>query len=94
MGFDTDQHKQIARLPSTSVYKSREEGSPPLSRLEKYSPAELRARVNITGVDYGDDGQVVNWSPENDYTPAQMAAITDALQAGRKWIKVAARAVP
>lgn len=89
MAFTAEQRKQVARLPKDYFkapkdyegpkYKEMVEG-----KLEKLSPSQLRARVNITGVSWGRD-IVVNYSAENDYTDEQKEAIGHGLKAGDKW---------
>ena len=58
-------------------------------QLAKYAQRDaghLRARANVLGVDgRGSPGQVIRWSPGNDYTPAEMQAIEDELRDGRGW---------
>lgn len=91
MALTADQKKETDRLP-TSYFKSPE-GSDmtdaeykamAMAKLEKLEVPNLRARVNVTGVSWGKD-IVVNYSKENDYTPAEKQAIKDGLQEGKGW---------
>ena len=99
MAFTTEQKKQVDRLP-VSYFKAPE-GSEmtdadyktmATAKLEKLSPAQLKARVNITGV-MGSSNRVVNYSAENNYTKAEQGAITRALKVGGKWIDQVVEAV-
>ena len=76
MAFTTAQQKQVDRLPRGHEFD--------LAKLEKLTPDQLRTRVNITGVSWGRP-IVVNYSAQNDYTPAQMEAIGQGLKPGDKW---------
>jgi hypothetical protein len=91
MAFTTAQKTQVDRLPvayfsaptdstmTDAEYKQMAEG-----KLESRTPDQIRARVNITGVSWSRT-PVVNFSSENDYTSAQMTAISQDLRAGESW---------
>jgi hypothetical protein len=99
MAFTTAQNVQVNRLPAAyfkspggsdmtdAAYKSMAEG-----KLEKLTVNQLRARVNVTGV-LGSSSRIANYSAENDYSAAEMEAITRALQVGGKWGEQVADAV-
>tara|TARA_Y100000310_G_scaffold342218_1_gene444380 strand:- start:56 stop:379 length:324 start_codon:yes stop_codon:yes gene_type:complete len=68
MALTGDQQKQFDRLSP-----ERQAGLT-LSKLERFTPDELRAKVNILGV----QGETINWAPENDYTASQMGFVEAA----------------
>ena len=76
MALSTAQRVQTDRLPKGHEHD--------LKKLEKLTPEQLRARVNITGVLWG-RRVAVTYSKENDYTAAQKEAIAQGLHAGDKW---------
>ena len=86
MAFTAAQKTQINRLPADYFRNPVESGmtaqqfrSHVSKKLEKYTPDQLRARVNILGV-----SDKVNWSAENDYTSEEQAYI-EAAMPRNKW---------
>jgi hypothetical protein len=75
MAFTKEQQKEIDRLNASRIRDESDEDSPgiSLSKLEKRTPVELRARVNILGI-----SDSVNFSAENDYTDQEKAVIEAA----------------
>lgn len=92
MGFTAAQKVQIDRLTVAGYFKAPADSEMmdaayskmAKGKLEKLTPDQLRARVNITGVSWGRT-PVVNYSPENDYTDAEKQAIGQGLRPGDKW---------
>ena len=92
MAFTTAQNTQVKRLPASffnapddSSLTDAEYKAMTTAKLEKLSPAQLRVRVNVTGVMWGRP-IVINWSAQNDYTAQEREAITQGLRPGDKWI--------
>ena len=71
MAFTTAQQAQIDRATDDREFDT--------SKLEKFTPDQLRAKVNILSVGGG-----VQWAPECDYTDAERADIEAALPRN-KW---------
>lgn len=76
MAFTRAQQVQIDRLPASRVAVLD------MSKLEKFTVAQLRARVNVESVAL----VTVEYTPENDYTAQEQATIADVLYAGDKWM--------
>ena len=83
MALTTEQKKQIDRL------SRKRKAELDMEKLGKYTPEQLRARVNVLGV----AGGVVNYAPENTqtgidkgYTAKQQEAIAEGLRPGDKWL--------
>ena len=86
MAFTAAQKTQINRLPADYFRNPVESGmtaqqfrSYVSKKLEKYTPDQLRARVNILSV-----SDQINWSAENDYTSEEQAYI-EAATPRTKW---------
>ena len=84
MAFTESQQTQVNRFSADR----RAQLTP--AKLERYTPEQLRARVNIRSVS---SSGVIQWSPENDYTAAEMEAIAEGSQQGGKWMFKAAEIV-
>jgi hypothetical protein len=74
MAFTAAQKKETDRL------SAERKSELVLSKLEKHTPPQLKARVNIIGV-----SDTVNFAPENNYT-AQEQAYIEAAQPRTKWM--------
>lgn len=99
MAFTAAQKVQVDRLPASYFVKPADSDLTVVAyramvraKLEVLTPDHLRARVNITGVSWGQK-VVVNFSAENDYTAAQKEAIGQGLRPGDKWAYRAAEIV-
>lgn len=98
--FTRDQLAQLSRLSAErrDEYLTPEEPDAGefrasiLTKWAKLTPGLTRARVNIIGV-LGSSNRVPNYAPENDYTVAEMEAISRALVGGGKWNEQVADAV-
>jgi hypothetical protein len=76
MAFTSAQQTEIDRM------SSERQSELTLTKLEKYSVASLKARVNILSV-----SDAVNFSPENNYTVQEQAYIQAAYPI-TKWMIV------
>lgn len=83
--FTTDQLTQIDRTSAERLDELlsnvREKM---LARLVRYSPTEIRAQINIVGVDFGSSGPVVRYHSDSDYSATEQQTITDSFIGG-KW---------
>ncbi len=66
MAFTRAQQKQVGRASPDRGFDS--------PKMERFTPDQLRAKVNIIGV-----SDVVRWAPECDYTDMEKACIEAAL---------------
>ena len=85
--------EQLAQLERLSDDRVEEYLTPPkntnvasfraivLGKLAKRSSEELRARVNIIGISWGEQ-VIINWAPENDYTQEEVETLQDAMAPG------------
>lgn len=76
MGFTEAQQKEIDRLSPDRIGG---ENGLILEKLEKRTPEELRARVNILG----QTGTEIIFSPDNNYGPAIKKRIVDSFKKDR-----------
>ena len=82
MAFSSDQQTEIDRLDSGRILDESDPdaGGLILSKLEKYSAAQLKCRVNILGL-----ADSVNYATENNYSSTEQGVI-NAVMPTTKWM--------
>ena len=75
MALTSAQETEYARLSD----ERKVEFDPHKAKLERFTPAELKAKVNILGI-----GSAVNWATECNYTDAEKGYIEAAMPVS-KW---------
>jgi len=87
--FTADQLTQINRLGQERLDEllagDRETRSDRVDTLASRTVDQLRARVNVLSIAWGEQ-VAITYASENDYTSAEQQAITDTLQQGDKWL--------
>lgn len=96
--FSAGQQTQLNRISDariTAVGRVASDRTKWVTRLLTYTPAQLRARVNIASVQWASPHPTVVWAPESDYTTAEQGTITNGgIVAGDKPLFRAADLVP